>query len=95
MAYLSHGVIAAGRFHYELDKNLGKKKLAKFKKFQINKDLVSLAKKDCMIMHCLPAHREVEITSEVLDSANSIVWDQAENRLHLQKGLLLKLMGDK
>ncbi|MEW6089273.1 MAG: ornithine carbamoyltransferase [bacterium] len=71
------------------------KKIEKFKGFQINRNLVSLAKKDCVIMHCLPAHREVEITSEVLDSPNSIVWDQAENRLHLQKAVLLTLMGDK
>lgn len=75
----------------EDSKNL---KLEKFKSFQINKNLVSLAKSNCVIMHCLPAHREVEITSEVLDSSNSIVWDQAENRLHLQKAVLLTLMGD-
>ncbi|MFH1288766.1 MAG: ornithine carbamoyltransferase [bacterium] len=75
----------------EDSKNL---ELEKFKSFQINKNLVSLAKNNCVIMHCLPAHREVEITSEVLDSSNSIVWDQAENRLHLQKAILLTLLGD-
>lgn len=69
-------------------------KLEKFKGFQINKGLISLAKSNCVVMHCLPAHREVEITSEVLDGPNSIVWDQAENRLHLQKAILLTLLGD-
>ena len=76
------------------DRSKGKK-IRKFKDFQINEALVKLAKKNCVVMHCLPAHREVEITSEVLDSSNSIVWDQAENRLHLQKAILMKLMGDK
>jgi len=61
------------------------------KSFQLNKNLLSYAKDDVLIMHCLPAHRELEITSEVLDSQNSIVWTQAENRLHAQKALLVFL----
>ncbi|MCE5330116.1 ornithine carbamoyltransferase, partial [bacterium] len=63
-------------------------KIYDLKSYQINKNLISAAKEDVKIMHCLPAHRELEITSEVLDSRNSIVWVQAENRLYTQKALL-------
>ncbi len=63
-----------------------------FKKFQINKKLMDAAKKDVLVMHCLPAHRGMEISDEAIDSPNSIVFDEAENRLHVQKAIMLKLL---
>jgi len=63
-----------------------------FKTFQVNSTLVSDAKNDVIVMHCLPAHREEEITSEVLDGIHSVVLDEAENRLHTEKALLVKLL---
>jgi len=66
-------------------------RLKAFNKFQINEALLALANKDCLVMHCLPAHRGEEITDAVLDGKNSIVFDQAENRLHVQKAILIKL----
>ena len=63
-----------------------------FKPYQINKELLSLAKPDAIVMHCLPAHRGEEITDDVIDSPQSVVFDQAENRLHTQKALLEMLV---
>jgi len=63
-----------------------------FQPYQVNTELVSHAEPDCIIMHCLPAHRGLELTSEVMDSKKSVVFDQAENRMHVQKGLLFWLM---
>jgi ornithine carbamoyltransferase len=71
------------------------KRLRDFNGFQVNAALVKQAKKDCMVMHCLPAHRGEEITDEVMDGPNSVVFDQAENRLHAQKGILALLMQGK
>jgi len=65
-----------------------------FHGFQVDVALVHLAKPDVLVMHCLPAHRGEEITDEVLDGPRSIVYDQAENRLHLQKAILMTLLGD-
>lgn len=67
-----------------------KKKI--FKNFQINSELVKLAKDKYYVMHCLPAHRGEEITDRVLESRQSIVFDEAENRMHAQKAIILKLM---
>ena len=69
------------------------KRLRRFRDYQVNSRLVKAAKKDVRVMHCLPAHRGEEITDEVMDGGHSIVWDQAENRLHVQKAILEWLMG--
>jgi len=63
-----------------------------FQGFQVDAALVRLAKPDALVMHCLPAHRGEEITDDVLDGPQSIVYDQAENRLHLQKAILVTLL---
>jgi len=63
-----------------------------FKGYQINGALMESAKSDAIVMHCLPAHRGEEITEEVLEGTQSVVWDQAENRLHMQKAILEKLL---
>lgn len=68
------------------------KRLKAFKGFQINDGLMKLAKPNCLVMHCLPAHRGEEIADSVIDSKNSIIYDQAENRMHVEKAILLKLL---
>ena len=60
--------------------------------YQVNQDLVGLASRDAIVMHCLPAHRGEEISAGVIDGPRSVVWDQAENRLHSQKALLTYLL---
>ncbi|SMN16565.1 Ornithine carbamoyltransferase [uncultured Candidatus Thioglobus sp.] len=64
-----------------------------FKKFQVDQDLMKHSKSDAVFMHCLPAHRGEEVSADVIDGAQSLVWDEAENRLHAQKSLLLHLLG--
>ena len=61
-------------------------------KYQINDEIVKHAKQDYIFMHCLPAKRGKEVTSEIIDGNHSVVWTQAENRLHVQKALLIKLL---
>jgi ornithine carbamoyltransferase len=68
-------------------------RLAAFQNYQINAALVREAKPDVVVMHCLPAHRGEEITDEVMDGPNSAIFDQAENRMHLQRALLDWLLG--
>lgn len=75
-----------------LESEAGKRKKA-FKAFQVNDALVAHAKPDYVFMHCLPAHRGEEVSDSVIDSPNSVVFQQAENRLHVQKAILLNLMG--
>ncbi|MEM4187720.1 MAG: ornithine carbamoyltransferase [Candidatus Hadarchaeum sp.] len=69
-----------------------KKRMEIFKKYQVNLNLVKKAKPTVIVMHCLPAHRGQEITDEVIDGPHSAVWDQAENRMHAQKALLVALI---
>jgi ornithine carbamoyltransferase len=61
--------------------------------FQVDARLMSLARPDAIFMHCLPAHRGEEVTDEVIDGPNSAVLDEAENRLHIQKAILLHCLG--
>ena len=68
------------------------KRAAIFPPYQLNGKLMALAKPDAVALHCFPAHRGQEITDEVADSAQSALWDQAENRLHAQKAVLVKLL---
>jgi ornithine carbamoyltransferase len=77
--------------------SMGQKHLAQQKKdflkgFQVNKKLLEHAKPDCIVLHCLPANRGEEITDEVMDGPHSVVFDQAENRLHIQKAIMVKLL---
>ncbi|MDQ3810064.1 MAG: ornithine carbamoyltransferase, partial [Chloroflexota bacterium] len=64
-----------------------------FRPYQLNRELLSHAAPGALAMHCLPAHRNQEITDDVLDGPASVVYDQAENRLHVQKALLARLLG--
>ncbi len=64
-----------------------------FASYQINADVMSVAKKDAMVLHCLPAHREEEITAEVFEAHASEIFEEAENRLHAQKAVLVKCLG--
>lgn len=74
------------------EEEINKRKII-FRDFQINAKLLANAAKNVLVMHCLPAHRGEEITDEVMESKNSIVFDQAENRMHVQKAILIKLLG--
>lgn len=75
------------------DEETLEKRFEKLSPFRITKDIMTLAKPSCIFMHCLPAHREDEVTSEVFDSAQSVVFDEAENRLHVQKSIIRWCMG--
>jgi len=68
------------------------KRLKAFQGFQVNDELCKLAKEDFIFLHCLPAHRGEEVTAEVIDGSHSVVFDEAENRLHAQKAILKLLL---
>jgi ornithine carbamoyltransferase len=70
-----------------------KERLARFSGFIVDSQLMKHAKPDAMFLHCLPAHRGEEVSAEVIDGPQSVVFDQAENRLHAQKALMVRLMG--
>ena len=72
--------------------NDGLDRVAPFRPYQINDDLLALADSDVVVLHCLPAHRGDEVTDAVIDGPHSAVWDEAENRLHAQKALLVWLL---
>ena len=72
-----------------------KKRAEIFPPYQVNAELMANAKKTALFMHCLPAHRGEEVTDEVIDSVQSVVFDQAENRLHVQKAIMLLLIEQK
>jgi len=100
------GKFAAARFasHPASQQNFGcggkcgqeaerEQRLETFSRYQLSEPLVAAARPSALVMHCLPAHRGEEITDGVLDGPNSIVLDQAENRLHAQKAIVLELLG--
>jgi ornithine carbamoyltransferase len=64
-----------------------------FTGYQVNSELLSLAREDAIFMHPLPTHRGEEVAEDILDSPRSVVFDQAENRMHLQKALLARMLG--
>ena len=73
------------------DEDEAEARLKEMAPYQVSADLMKTAKKDACFMHCLPAHAGKEVSQEVLDSSQSIIFDQAENRLHAQKAILAKL----
>ncbi len=75
-----------GRFYYQ------RRRI--FAGYQVNRELLSFAKKDAILMHPLPAHRGEEVEEAILDSPQSVVFDQAENRLHMQKAILAEILGN-
>lgn len=94
-----HAVIDADLVYTDVWASMGQEQEAEirardFRGYQVNSELMSHAGKHCLVSHCLPAHRGEEITSEVLDSPQGIAFDEAENRLHVQKAILYELIGN-
>ena len=80
-------------FSYRIPKSQYKRRTEVLRPYQVNNKVMSHAKKNALFMHCLPALRGYEVTKEVIDGKQSIVFDQAENRLHMQKAIIIKLLG--
>lgn len=85
-------VYADSWMSYHIPHNLESKRVKIFSPYQVNRNLMNFAKKGAYFMHCLPAKRGQEVTGDVMDSKSSIIFDQAENRLHGQKAILLQLL---
>ena len=77
-----------------MEDEIEKRKIA-FKGYQVNDEIMKLAHADCMVQHCLPAHRGEEITAEVVEAHAREIFEEAENRLHAQKAVMVTLMKDK
>lgn len=95
---VEQGVAGADAVYTDVWASMGQeaestKRESDFAAYQVNQRVMALAKKDAVFMHCLPAHRGSEVSGEVMDGPQSIVYDQAENRLHAQKAVLARLMG--
>jgi ornithine carbamoyltransferase len=71
------------------------KRIKDFEGYTVNKELFALAKPDAVFLHCLPAYRGYEVTDDIIDGPNSVIFDEAENRLHVQKAIMVMLMGEK
>ena len=69
-------------------------RFAALHEYQINQALLDVARPECIVLHCLPAHRGEEITDDVIEGPHSVLFDQAENRLHVQKAIMALLMSD-
>lgn len=95
---LAEGVTGADVLYTDVWASMGQEdeaaeRSAIFRPYQLNADVVGLADNDAIVMHCLPAHRGEEITAEVVDGPRAVIFDQAENRLHLQKAIIAWLLG--
>lgn len=75
--------------------NEKEKRIKDFEGYTVNKELFALAKPDAVFLHCLPAYRGYEVTDDIIDGPNSVIFDEAENRLHVQKAIMVMLMGEK
>jgi len=91
-AYMADVVYTDSWMSYRIPPSQKAKRVKALKRFQVNKDIMKVAQKNALFMHCLPAMRGMEVTADVMDGKQSVVFDQAENRLHMQKAILIKLI---